>query len=178
MRNWPGSGGGIPVKGACGACIAIKCSRRLHCPLGGEIIAQVVDDCGSCGKGDVLLNPAAMKELTGRDNGQTKRVTWRATSCRDLTVGTIRMKIGPGSGDYWQQLSFSNAAQQVVDVEVNANRLKAVDAPQGSWWAWQRDDGAKLNTSLPLRVAVRGQDGSMSGVLVGKWESQDLGIQI
>lgn len=46
---------------ACGACLAVECSPAAACRNGSRVVVQVVDDCGSCGNGDIILSPQALR---------------------------------------------------------------------------------------------------------------------
>ena len=48
---------------ACGACVAVRCADPAECGGGAAevVVVQVVDDCGSCGEGDINLSSQALR---------------------------------------------------------------------------------------------------------------------
>jgi hypothetical protein len=164
---WPQDGGP-----ACGSCISVRCAVPSLCPNGTQIIAQVLDTCGSCAEGDVILNPAALREVVGEV--ERVPVVWEQTACRNHTEGNMYLWTGPGGNSYWRQLTLSNAAQAVASVWINN---EALQQGENDRWMWA-NNGQLLNESNPFLLTVTGMDGTTVHAELTALTSQQLNIQI
>jgi hypothetical protein len=158
---------------ACGSCIAVKCSNGTQCPNGKQVTVQITDSCGSCSNGDVNLSPSAFREVVGEAQ-QVVPVTWSVVPCKNYTVGTIYLWVGPGDTVYWRQVTFSNAAQPVIAASINGDRLQRGSDDR---WVWQ-NNGHPLNQSIPMVVEIMGADGKKVSALLSSFNSQSLTIQL
>jgi len=156
---------------ACGACLAVQCVDSATCPGGSRSIVQVLDDCGSCNAGDILLNPTAFREVVG--SGSRTQVTWTPVSCEENTEGAMYLTVLPGGNDYFYQFSISNAAKHVAEVSVNGNSL----SNENGRWTWT-SNGQKLDVQIPMKMElVAAGDGRRVTTELQELASQSLNVQ-
>jgi hypothetical protein len=166
---------------ACGSCLAVRCADPSKCPYGTETVMQVVDTCGSCGVNDVNISPDALKSVMGGDelgDFSDIRVTWKKVACRGKTEGSMYLQLLHGATDneYYAQMSLSNAAQEISKVHINGQSLLRMSAIGGGRWEW-KNNGNKLNLTLPAVLEVAGMDGKVMKMELQKFESQELPLE-
>lgn len=101
LATWPQS------TSACGDCVEIRCTDPNVCSASQDgtdrtIVAQIIDDCGGCEEGKILMNSSGMDELFGENvNGGFDGVSvqWRPISCRQHTEGSLHLHINPQGGE-------------------------------------------------------------------------------
>ena len=164
---------------ACGSCLAVRCAEPSKCPYGTETVVQVVDTCGTCSDNDVNISPDAYEAVIGKQEesqiGKQMEVTWRKVPCRGQTEGSMYLHMINGGSDneYYAQMSFSNAAQEIQSVRINEQSLTKMSSIGGGRWEWA-NNGNKLNLALPATFEVTGLDGKVVKVELQKFESQEL----
>lgn len=110
---------------SCGLCVSIT--------YGGKtIVATVIDNCATCGKGHIDLNPAAGAAL-GMGNGMTEDATvdvsWNTVAC-PVSSGIVVVYNGVYSG----QLYFQNVAFPVKSASaVIFGQTRTATLTNGMW---------------------------------------------
>ena len=177
---------------SCGTCLSLRCSNTSICPGGTSTVVQIMDYCGSCAENEFLISPQAMKQVTGTGDskhgnyGDLKvKIEWEIVHCRSSTQGGVILHVLPGANEYYAQISVSNAAQNIREVQINGQPLKrmslgwSTEASQvGGRWEWTyQGTPLKLNSSdfgSSIVLEVTGEDGRKASTLLKTLESQKL----
>ena len=164
----------------CGDCLAIRT------PL-NDTVVQIVDSCGSCGPSDIILSPQAHRDITQQTEKESE-VEWALVPCKQLTQGSLHLRVNAGSNEYYVQLSISNAAQKVTGVGINGQGMKNMAGSGGGRWEWSstgqrlssfgESSGAESSSGLAFMLDIESEDGKKVSVQLDQLISQDLSIQI
>lgn len=146
----------------CGLCLSITYQSKT-------IVATVIDNCASCGSGQVDLSPSAGAALgMGTGTGQTENptgVTWKSVAC---PVGTGPIVAGY-NGDYSGQIYFQNVAFPVASAYATFGGTKHTAQLTNGMWdfgeALYPGDSITLTDTLGHTVTGKiGSNGAGIGV--------------
>ncbi|EFN57288.1 hypothetical protein CHLNCDRAFT_143878 [Chlorella variabilis] len=126
---------------ACGRCIKATCANASACSAGtGAALFLVLDDCGHCGGGDLLMSPNALRLMAGVAEGAASppslAVEWGFADCGRV-AWDIYMHVLPGGSQHYQAVTFSNTGQPLAGARIAGRPLSHSDHR----WVWQGDGG-------------------------------------